>query len=295
MNYATLTQLKAYLNQVPTGVDNLLLDFLDQASRFIEHQKGRRFDVRRETRRFDIPGLSAHTPLGYYPGIRQAGSAQGVLCLDEDLLSLETLTNGDGTAITAGEYVLEPANLYPKKRIRLTDTIWAMPYTGITRQAISVTGLWGFHDNYSEAWVDSLDSVQTEGGISAGATALRVTDSDGTAGDLGGPRFQSGQLVRIGDELALVISTNHNTNELVIRRGYNGSTAAAHDQGAAISIFRPMSIVVISCIRLAAWRYKQKDVDSFDKTYLLGSGVVNVPTALPTDVIRFLGAGKVDL
>ncbi len=295
MNYATLTQLKAYLNQTPSGVDNLLLDFLDQASRFIEHQKGRRFDVRQETRLFDIPGLATRTPLGYYPGIRQESGSQRVLNLDEDLLSLETLTNGDGTVISASQYVLEPANLYPKKSVRLTDTVWSMPSTGITRQAISVTGHWGFHDNYNEAWVDSLDSVQDEGGISANGTALRVADSDGIAGDLRGPRFQSGQLVRIDDELILVISTNLNTNDLVIRRGYNGSTAAAHAQGTTISIFHPMAIVEISCIRLAAWRYKQKDVDSFDKTYILGSGVVNVPTALPTDVIRFLGARKVDL
>jgi hypothetical protein len=295
MNYATLTQVKAYLGQAPSGVDNVLLDFLDQASRFIEHAKGRRFDVRRETRLFDIPGLLKRTPIGYYPGLRQNNYNSQPLALDEDLLSLTTLTNGDGTVITSAEYVLEPGNRYPKKSIRLTDTSWALPTTGIQQQAISVNGLWGFHDNYLEAWVDSMNTVQDVSGISANVTLLKVGDVDGIAADLRGPRFQSGQLIKIGDELILIISTNTSTNEMIIKRGYNGSTAAIHANGAAISIFRPMGIVEISCIRLVVWRYKQKDVDNFDKTYVMGSGMVNVPTSLPSDVVRFLGAHKVDL
>ncbi|HZU86596.1 MAG TPA: hypothetical protein VFF78_03865 [Anaerolineaceae bacterium] len=296
MNYATLTQVKAYLGQAPAAsADNLLLDFIDQASRYIEQCKGRRFDVRQETRLFDIPGLATRTPLGYFPGIRQGNYAQSVLKLDDDLLALTTLTNGDGTVIASTDYFLEPGNLYPKRTVRLSDSVWAVPSSGDPHQAISVDGLWGFHNHYPEAWVDSMDSVQDVGGINASVNTFKVLDSDGIAGDLRGPRFQSGQMISIGTEFMLVISANNQSNDLVIRRGYNGTTAAVHAQGAAISIFRPMGIVEIACIRLVAWRYKQKDVDNFDKTYIMGGGVVNVPTSIPSDVVRFLGAHKAEL
>jgi hypothetical protein len=110
-------------------------------------------------------------------------------------------------------------------------------------------------------------------------------------------RFQAGLLVRIGAELALVLSApDILTNKVELVRGANGSTAAQHAHDTQIKIFRPQGTIVQACLRLVKWRYSQKDTDDFDKSYVLGSGIVNVPSRLPADVVQALGApGKARL
>jgi hypothetical protein len=188
------------------------------------------------------------------------------------------------------------ANRYPKHTIELKSGYsWAPDADGEIKQVIALSGLWGFHERYQEAWVDSLDSVENIGGITSGATSITVNDADGDASDMGKTRFQAGQMILIDSEFLYVTGVNTTTNTLTVQRGYNGSTAAAHDKDDVIYIWRPMPIVVKACVRLVQWMYTQKDVDNFDRTFVVGTGVVSVPTALPADVRIFLGAQKVDL
>ncbi len=82
----------------------------------------------------------------------QAGRPIPPLRLDEDLLAVSELLNGDGKEIDSADYVLEPANSYPKNRIRLRGTAAAYWVGGDNgnEQAICVTGLWGYHDQYAK-------------------------------------------------------------------------------------------------------------------------------------------------
>ena len=293
--YATLTQVKALRDLSGTTDDALLMEFLYQATDWINTWKERRFDVHQETRYFDVPGDPTFKKFGYYPGIAQGAQSNQVLRMDGDLLSVVTLTNGDTTVIPAAGYWLEDRNLYPRHSIRLKSSYtWEADADGETHQVISVNGLWGYHDHYDKAWVDSGDELQA--GISAAATSLTVADYTGAADDLLSPRFQVGQMICIDSEFMLITAITAGVgaaaDTLTVQRAFNGTTAATHLINAPVYVFRLMGIVVRSTLRLVQWMYTQKDVDTFDRTYVLGAGVVNVPTALPTDVRAFLGAKK---
>lgn len=292
MNYATLTEFKRYANMTETSDDALLTDFLDWSSRFIEQWKGRRFDVRLETRLYDRPMRKRGT-FGIFDSSFLVGGGWLPLRVRDDLLAVIELLNGDGSEMT--DFVLEPGNVYPKNRIRLQSgtEFWSADADGNDEQCISVTGWWGYHDRYPESFVDSLDNVQNNP-LSAVDTSLSVLDADSVAADLRGPRFQAGQMIKVEDELMLITAVDATLNSLTVVRGYNGTTAVEHLQDDRISIFRVMSTIVTACVRLVKWRYSQKDSDVFDKTYIVGQGTT-IPTAIPYDVIAVLGARKVTL
>jgi hypothetical protein len=302
MDYVTLTQVRAYRNLKAgeTADDVKLQDFIRGSCQFIDNYCRRRFDVRRETRLFDYP-IKPRSAFGVYDAqawVDQMNATgdlgAGVLRLDADLLSVETLLNGDGSTISASDYVLEPANEGVKHSIRLLSSSgvkWQYGTSGRREQVISVTGLWGYHPNYATAWLDSLDTVQSNP-LTIGGTSLTVSDADGAAADLQSPRFQAGQLLKIESEYVNVIAVNTSTNVLTIKRAANGTLAAAHAQSTPISIYRPLDDIVMAALRLVAWRYTQKDANSFDREAILGTGIAITPSAVPADVIKLLPPPK---
>lgn len=295
MIYTTLDQAKSYLGITTTTDDAKLLEFLEWSSRLIDSYKGRRYDVRVETRLFDIPRARA-TTFGVFDGA--ITGQEPPLRFDDDLLEIISLTNGDGTAISNTTYLLKPANSYPKSRLRFkrsSDVTWEPDDDGNEEQVIQAAALWGYHDDYGHAWLDSLDAVKDVGGISASATTITVTDADGAMADGRTPRFQVGQQLKADTEYLRVRAVSTTLNTITVTRGENGSTAATHALNTKLYIWQPMGNIVQACTRLTAWRYKQKDVDTFDRSYVLGAGVINVPTNLPADVKMALGAPKVRL
>jgi hypothetical protein len=203
-----------------------------------------------------------------------------------------SLLNGDGEAIT--DYVLEPANAWPKTRIRLVNgAVWNTASDGQSEQVISVTGVWGSHNRYNLAWKASGKTVQ-DNPLTSSATTVTLTAITG---------FEAGQLIKLESEFALVTAVNTvtgtppaaTTYNLTVERGANGSTAASHAKETAISIWQVQGNISQACARLVKWRYVQKDVDTFDKTYNGETGMVSVPTAIPTDVLALLGAPKASI
>lgn len=282
--YVTLQAVKNYITQMPpTSEDDILTEFIGWAARLIESYKGRRYDVRRETRVFDTP-QAAVSHFGVYDAHYTSYQAEPPLRLDEDLLEVVELLNGDGDELTGAMYVVEPANMTPKSRIRLRrGNNWAEADEG-PEQAISLCGWWGYHDRYAEAWALSGASNSQ---VAIDDVSLALVD------DQVGP-FEIGQLVRIEDELGLVNGLGSlQAPALELERGYNGSLAAAHAAGVGISIFRPMGTIVQMAMRLVKWRYEQRSNDAFDRSYVAGTGIITTPTSLPADVERILGARKV--
>lgn len=270
MNYATLAAFKRYKNVQQATEDTLLNELLDRASRFIEKRCGRRYDVRKETRSFDVP-------------------SGAMLILDDDLLQVDTLTNGDDTTLAATEYILQTPNRTPSWGIKIlatSDYDWEEDGDGETEGVIDVDGLWGYHDRYADAW-RSADSVQDADGIAADATSITVSDKT---------NFEAGQMIRLESEFCLISALGGGESEtLVVERGYNGTTAAAHDKDTAIEIYQPMANIVMACIRLAAWRFSQKNADAFDQVYVFGMGAqITIPTAIPDDILALLPPPKVE-
>jgi hypothetical protein len=148
-----------------------------------------------------------------------------------------------------------------------------------------VTGWWGYHEDWSNAWQDSQDTVENDPLTSTG-TSISVNDADGA--DLFGntPRFKVGQTLRIETEYVYVTAvTAATTNTLTVIRGVNGTTAAAHDQNTAIYVYRPMHEIEQAALRLSHWLYGQKGAGYQSRIRNLAAGTLEIPENAPGDVL----------
>jgi len=181
----------------------------------------------------------------------------------------------------------ESYNLTPYNRIALktSGTQTNLFYSGTIQQANSVTGIWGYHEDWDNAWWDSQDTVQNATQITAAGTSLTVTDADGV--NLLGvtPRFKVDILLKIEDEYLYIIAKDTATNVLTVLRGVNGTTAAAHATDTTIYTYHVQDEINHWVLRLAAWLYRQKDnsVDS-DRAIVTDYGGMLLPSKLPSDV-----------
>lgn len=308
MYYTTLHQVRTYLRlgDAQTQDDELIKVFALQSTRSIDRYCKRRFDVYRDTVEYDYPvppvnRIGVFSVQHWVASMNWvAGDVMGKLALSEDLLLVITLTNGDGTTIAADDYVLEPNNLWPKNTVRLkrgSGITWQYDESGNRKQVVTLDGYFGYHTRYADlAWVNSLDTLQS--GITDTDTSLSVADADGIAGDSLAVRFQVGNQIRLTHpttsaiEFMDIIEVDTAANTLTVSRGFNGTTAVAFPSGVAIYVYRPMDDIVLACTRLVAWRYRQKDADSFNREILLGTGEMIIPTDMPADVQRLLPAPK---
>jgi hypothetical protein len=144
---------------------------------------------------------------------------------------------------------------------------------------VRVTGVWGYHGDYDNAWW-SVDSLAA--GITAAATSLSVSDIDGDDFDGFSPRISRGNLLLIGTEVLEVTDTNTTTNVATVRRGQNGTTAAAHSLADAVKTWQVDEPIRRVTARQAALMYAREgafQIESID-----GVGEVSYPQDLLTEV-----------
>lgn len=235
-SYATLTELLAFMPNSDNTDESMAINSLMAASRAIDRQTGTYFYPHVKTNYYDTP-------------------TKDKLNLYDDLLELTTLTNGDATEITSSYYKLYPYNSYPKFMIKLNPlgNIWfETSSTWDEMAAIQVLGFWGFHDNYTRAWVSkSL--------LSASVANTSVTTVTASADFY----FEAGQIIRIDNELMLISSVDSSTLEtLTVVRGWNGSTAATHAKDTAIRVWYPMEDIKRACL-IQATRYLRRSEAPF--------------------------------
>jgi hypothetical protein len=142
--YATLAEFKLWgsITSTDANDDSVIEDCIEAASRYIDGETLRTFYARTETRYYDVPEAQGRPLLS---GRLILGSR--LLKLDDDLLTITTLTNGDGNTIDATEYNLIPKNLTQKRAIKLkasSSKYWDMDSDGNTEWVISVAGTWGY-------------------------------------------------------------------------------------------------------------------------------------------------------
>lgn len=127
--YVALAEVKSYLNITTSTDDALINASITAAIKAVNAYCRRQFEAVTATRSYNQ----------YYARLR--GTA---LYLDEDLLTVTTLTNGEGTVIpttpTAG-YWLEPRNEPPYSLIRLKSAYY---FNWNTDSDITVAGTWGY-------------------------------------------------------------------------------------------------------------------------------------------------------
>lgn len=133
------------------NTDDVSICFLiESASRYIDHNCSRRFYLNgQETHYFDVPGWEAFINGGgsYYTGYTMQPSwNEPKLRMDDDLYSVTTVTNGDGTTLVENtDFVSLPYNAAPKYALSvINNMLWKTNSIGSAIKVISVTGQWGF-------------------------------------------------------------------------------------------------------------------------------------------------------
>lgn len=267
--YATLGEFKDWIREGGTAVvadttdDAIIQKILGSASREIDSRARRTFFPRVQTRQFDVPN-----------------SHRGLL-LDDDLLEIITLTNGDDNTIASTEYTLIPTNEPPYYEIRLKEastTYWQEDSSGNTESVIDLLAFWGFHDDYTDrAWV--LGSTINEG--------AEFSNSDTTLTVTSGTLFAVDQLIKIDNEINRV--TGKSTNDLTIVRGENGSTAVAHDDGSNVYIWTPMEDIREACLLIANNVYKKRSGQgTASSVTVTAAGVVIAPSDIPAQAMAVI-------
>jgi hypothetical protein len=192
---------------------------------------------------------------GFGPRIgtnRYDGKAGSCLRLEDDLLSITTLTLLDGTAgasigtpVADTDYYLRDGEGHydrlPYREFVLhgQGTITTL---GTGTRVNAVTGKWGYQDVRVTA-----ASLTTEA-LDASETGVDVTD---------GTDFSPGNTILIETEQMYVSSIA--TNTLTVVRAANGTTAATHSTAAAIGVYGYPAEVIDACLRLSLRRWKGRD------------------------------------
>lgn len=208
------------------------------------------------------------------------------LYLGYPLLAATAITDGTGGVLVAGtDYHLLPDGSGPCFYVRLLATSqasWTL-YSGNPERAISVAGVWGYHQHYDRAWVNSLDTVQDEDGITAGATGITVADVDGNDADWNAPRFSPGMLLKIDDEMLLLINADNNTQTLTVQRGFGGTVADEHEKGAVIYIWSADETIKRVCARWANAMLQMRG--NFETVRYDGVATTAYPDGVPGGII----------
>lgn len=269
--YASLQEFKNYYRsrggddvRVDATDDSVLEFLLMAASDHINNATGRKFYPTIETRYFDVPGIDEIEPR--------------LLELDNDLLEVISITNGDGVTVPSTEYSLRPKNASPYYGIRLIDNstyYWASDGAGDTHDVIAVNGIWGYHDRYASAWLSAT-------------TLAEILDTSETGFDLTAvTSFAVGNLIRIENEFSYVSAIS--TNTLTATRGENYSTAATHANGTAVKIWQTMNSVKGAVLEIANNAKARRFGQSLSNTETVtASGIVLSPRDVPAMAQEFI-------
>ncbi|HEX2622034.1 MAG TPA: hypothetical protein VHL11_17880, partial [Phototrophicaceae bacterium] len=211
VTYVPLDQLKALLgledaaDTLTAADEERLKGALRAATAQVEQIAGRRFAPRIAT---IYHAFDPHTPTQ--------------LLLDDDLLQLLSITNGDGQ-----EIAYENLEIIGNGIIRLRNGVTFNTGDDDLSKPIAVEAIWGWHDHPSEAWRLSGDEV-AEVLDPPGIETLSVNDADGIDPFGNTPRFCAGQLLRISLEFISIIGCNSEANSLSVVRGVLGSLTTDH-------------------------------------------------------------------
>ena len=234
--YADVTTFKSpeYADIEANTEQERFRELLEEASRHIDRQTHRRF--------FCWEGIK------YYDG------KSGNLLID-DVLSISLLRldeDADDTyesTMAASDYFLYPANKLPYDRLELSNNSDYSGFADGVLRGVEITGVHGYGDGESTTPYYTTGQTVQDNPLTAGATTVTVTATS----SLG-----AGMTLRIESE-QLYITSITNATTFVAERGVNGTTAAAHVQTTAISLYAAPQPVIQATLVLAMRAWKRKD------------------------------------
>lgn len=223
---ASLHEFRRHLQLTETDADADLRQALEKASHLIESLTQRRYCPALETRCLTIDAANPRE-----------------LILPDDLLDLISIES-DGRSL--GKDALRRVPNRPD----LPASVLILNGGEIFSGELSVTGIWGWHDRWTQAWRKSGDALG-DMELDPDATWITVDDVDGKDQDGISPRFQVGQLLRMESEYLRLIVIDREGNRLGVQRGVNGTEAVSHAAGTPIETYRAASAIRDLCLRYA--------------------------------------------
>lgn len=130
MTYCEFVDVAAYIG-LDSSVDQTVVeDCIASAQKQIENYTRRLFEASADTTR-------------YFDAWRDVDGSE--LIFDHDICSITSVTNGDSTTVTSGQYIKLPANRTPWYGIRLKSSAnisWT--YEDDPENAITIVGKWAY-------------------------------------------------------------------------------------------------------------------------------------------------------
>jgi uncharacterized phage protein (predicted DNA packaging) len=136
MAYVTTAQVKRYINiDTDTTTDDTLIDdLIPRAQAEIDAHCNRTFEASANSTR-------------YFNAVEhvERDGRNALLYLDNDLCAINSITNGDGTTVTALQYTTQPRNETPYFAIKLLASSGvAWTYDDDPEDAIAISGKWAY-------------------------------------------------------------------------------------------------------------------------------------------------------
>ena len=278
--YTTLARVKAELAASSTVDDAKVLNYMGIVT---QRLRGFGYDFEPQYATEYFTAFSEYTNLSR--GTLELINGNGQRMLLASSTDVPSIVS-DNTAFTYGTQVFSwPRGASPIKTLRLNDADYTNSTTWLPRggrafyDTILITGWWGYREQYETfGWLASGQTILNVGGITAGGTSITVTNVDGADALLRIPAFSAGNIIRIENEIMLVLSTDTTANKISVRRGMNGTTAAAHAAGTAISIWEWEPDIVQAATRQVALLYARKG--SFTSMEVGGAATATYPRDL---------------
>ena len=135
MTYATIDQVRRYLDNPNASGDLLIEECIDRSQATIESGTQRIFEMPTDTtRKFTLDAVQDE--------LFVAGrTLYNVLLLDADLCQLTSIQNGDGAVIDLANIITNPINATPWSGLCLYDDYWQDDLPG---GMIEITGRWAY-------------------------------------------------------------------------------------------------------------------------------------------------------
>lgn len=289
---ATLNQLLPQLLETPdleaeheNAYEDMMSELVTMTKTFEDRTK-RIFQPRPDTRYFDACSIAG--------GGRINGRE---LLLDHELYELTSITNGDDSVITSGQYALMPRSGPPYTSILLTPggISWRGGVNGEVQQVIRITGVWVGGKPHSGQWVtvDTLNGDVGAGDRSITPLWLENTDPFGSV-----PRFSRGQLLRIitngVSEYMVDMEDDATTKVVRVRRSERGTTAIEHKDGDPIQVWRVDPRVSHAVARGAAYMFQRRGFFNTSEYDPINQVTNRFKGVLPADVEEVIAEYKMN-
>lgn len=260
--YATLAETKQFMAAESSIDDVDLLGLIRQVSNRIDKM----FMPKRKAPVF-APYIETRN--NYRLTGEKTNSYDGTYYFGEPLLALSGVSVGS-TALTPGTNVqVWQGDLSPYMTLGLVDSCcgsWGryVNCSGCNGSPfVSIAGTWGYHTDYANAWLDTLQVIPVAN-LTISAISFVVANVDAPNANGLTPALSAGNLIQVDTEWMEVASTDITSNVVTVRRGVNGSTAAAHTAGAIIYAFQVEEQVKRATYRQAAGEYTK--IGAYDES-----------------------------